>query len=205
MGITIHYKGTLKSVKDIAPLCEEVADIAKTMEWDYTILDEGLEQPNTAELVHRENGAKIIGNLPLKGISLSIHKDCEGLQLFFDKQGILRDPVQMAFSQGHDEAPSFLFVKTQFAPPDVHITIVKLLKYLFKKYFAEFEAFDEGDYWDSEDENILREKLDFLAKKIDQVAEILKNVGDEVGDADSPESLADKIEKLLLKKLNSNN
>ncbi len=203
MGITIHYKGTLKSAKNIAPLCEELADIAKTMEWDYTILDEDLDQPNTAELVHRENDAEIVGNLPLKGISLSIHKNCEGLQLFFDKHGILRDPVQMAFSQGHDEAPSFLFVKTQFSPPDVHITIIKLLKYLFKKYFAEFEVYDEGDYWETEDENILRDKLDFLEKKMDQVVQILENAGDELADADSPESLADKIEKLLLKKLNS--
>ncbi|NOY57406.1 MAG: hypothetical protein GXO75_00535 [Calditrichaeota bacterium] len=203
MGITIHYKGALKSVDMIAPLLEELVDIAETMEWDYTTLDEDFGQPNTAELVHDENGAEIIGNLPLKGISLSIHKKCESLQFFFDKNGILRDPIQMAFSQGHEEASSFLFVKTQFAPPDAHITIIKLLKYLSKKYFTEFEVYDEGNYWETEDENVLSEKLDFLTKKIDQVVEILKNVGDELRDADTPESLADKIEKLLLKKLNS--
>jgi len=203
MGITIHYKGVLKSVDMIDPLWEELVDIAETMEWDYTTLDEDFGQANTAELVHDENGAEIIGNLPLKGISLSIHKKCENLQFFFDKNGILRDPVQMAFSQGHDEAPSFLFVKTQFAPPDVHITIIKLLKYLSKKYFTGFEVYDEGGYWETEDENILREKLNFLSKKMNQVVQILNNTGNELADADSPESLADKIEKLLLRKLNS--
>jgi len=203
MGITIHYKGVLKSVEMIDPLLEELADIAETMEWEYTTLDKDLGQANTAELVHDQNGAEIIGDLPLKGISFSIHKDCERVQLFFDKNGILRDQVQMAFSQGHDEAPSFLFVKTQFAPPDVHITIVKLLKYLSKKYFAKFDVYDEGDYWETENENILKEKLNFLSKKMDQVVQILNNAGDELADADSPESLADKIEKLLLRKLNS--
>ena len=38
---------------------------------------------------------------------------------------------------------------------------------------------------------------------MDQVVQTLENAGDELADADSPESLADKIEKLLLKKMNS--
>ncbi len=203
MGITIHYKGTLKSVGMISPLIEELVDIAKTMEWEYKILDKSIDQTSDFKLVHDEKSDKIIAKLPLKGISVSIHKKCEKLQLFFDKNGILRDPPQMEFSHVHEEAPSFLFIKTQFAPLQVHITIIKLLKYLSKKYFSEFQVFDEGDYWETEDENILRYKLISHAKKMDQVAQILENAEDELSDADSPESLANKIEKLLLKRMNS--
>ena len=203
MGITIHYKGMLKDVDMIAPIVEELVDIAKTMEWEYAILDKNTAQTSALKLEQDEKSDKIIAKLPLKGISLSIHKKCEKLQLFFDKNGILRDPPQMEFSHVHDEAPSFLFIKTQFAPLQVHITIIKLLKYLSKKYFSEFQVFDEGDYWETENENILRYKLISHAKKMDQVAQILENAEKELSDADSPESLADKIDKLLLKKLNS--
>jgi len=201
MGITISYKGKLKSPDLIKSIIEEMQDIAKSMGWEYTLLDEDLEKPNTARLEHHSDGAKIVGHLPLKGINVVLHKECESLGLMFDRHGILRDPLQMAFSHDPDQPPEYNFVKTQFAPADVHVTIVKLLKYLSQKYFDEFHVIDEGEYWETGDEELLKQKLQFLSEKIDQVAQIFDEAGDELSSSDSPESLADKIEQLLQEKL----
>jgi len=38
MGITIHYKGKLNTPNLIEPFCEEVQDIARSMEWEYTVI-----------------------------------------------------------------------------------------------------------------------------------------------------------------------
>ncbi len=94
MGITIHYRGQLKSPELIGPVCSKLEEMAKLMEWEYKLFDENLSRPNTAKLDHSGNGPVITGHLPLKGIQLTIHKNCESFSLLFDKHGILHDIIQ---------------------------------------------------------------------------------------------------------------
>lgn len=57
--------------------------------------------------------------------------------------------------------------KTQFAWPDAHIAVVKLLRYLKEKYFSVFKLSDEGMYWETMDEKILLSqfaKYEFFTK-----------------------------------------
>lgn len=198
MGITILYRGKLKSPDLIDTMSKELSKIANLMEWDYTILDEDFKKPTDIKLEVRENGCEIVGHLALKGINLNVHKDCSSLSFLFDLNGILRDPVQMAREQAvENETPPFSFVKTQFAPPDIHITLIKLLRYLKRKYFQTFEVIDEGKYWETGDEDLLKEKMEFLSQKMDAVSQALENSWIELEPGDSDLDIIVKIEKIL--------
>ena len=191
MGITIHYKGRLNDNNLIEPFILEFEDIAKDMNWEYQILDEDLSEPNTAYI---ENG-KINGNLPLKGISINIHPDSETLSFYFDKDGNLRDLLSTALLSGEDLENSYSFVKTQFVPFQIHITIVKLLRYIKSKYINNITVVDESEYWTSNDELQLKNKFEFIDNRITEMVNDLESTSN-----DTLEVLLDKIEKLFKRK-----
>jgi hypothetical protein len=201
MGITIKYRGQLKSPALIDKIRSDLKNIADRMGWEYTILDEDFETPTDARLEVSEKGCEIVGHLALKGISLNVHKGCSSFDFFFDANGILRDPVQMAQTEQEQEIEQetlpFTFVKTQFAPPDIHITLVKFLRYLQEKYFQTLEVIDEGSYWETGDEDLLKEKMEFLSRKMDTVAQALEDSWIEVEPGDSDLDILVKIEKVL--------
>jgi len=194
MGITIHYKGKLNNEELIIPFKDEMIDIAGEMGWKYSIIDEDLNAPNTA---HLEDG-KIEGTAPLKGIMIDVHKDAESLSLLFDKDGNIRNIVSMAFETRDKEMSLDNFIKTQFAPVDVHITVIKLLKYLKKKYISNLDVIDEGMYWETEDKELLTEKISFPNKMMDKLEAALSQVPKD--ENETPESISDKIEEVLKKK-----
>jgi hypothetical protein len=201
MGITIHYRGQLKSPTLIETFCREIQAIANLMEWECTVLDEDFEKPTDARLTWNEKGCEITGYLALKGISLDVHRGCQSVGFFFDLNGILRDPVQMASPLPGETVESielpFSSVKTQYASPGIHITLVKLLKYLEKKYFQTFEVIDEGDYWKTGDEDALEEKMKFLTHKMDTLAQTLDESWLKAEPGDSDLDILVKIEKVL--------
>ncbi|HKO80734.1 MAG TPA: hypothetical protein VJU78_10070 [Chitinophagaceae bacterium] len=85
--------------------------------------------------------------------------------------------------------------KTQFAGPDAHMAIIKLLRYLKEKYFLIFELSDEGMYWETLDKNVLFSqfaKYDFLLNAVADVLSEMKPISGETS-----LSLADRIEKML--------
>ena len=52
-----------------------------------------------------------------------------------------------------------LSTKTQFAGYKNHILVVELMKHLSKKYLSEFKMTDEGEYWETENEELLKENF----------------------------------------------
>jgi hypothetical protein len=173
MGMTIHYRGCLKNIDLIGQLVDEVEDIAKSLGWTTQRLDGDLMRENTARLVHTPKGATITGYLPIRGVCLAPGRGCEGIDLFFDRWGWLASPLTMALADPLQSEYPYLWVKTQFAGPDVHIAIVKLLKYLENKYFECFEVMDEGDYWQTGNAVLLKKKMEFLDGKIEEVGKAL--------------------------------
>jgi hypothetical protein len=92
-------------------------------------------------------------------------------------------------------------VKTQFAGPDTHIAILKLIHYIKEKYFESFEMNDEGYYWEKWDEKILHfqfARYNFIFEKVTDALSDVKPVPGE-----SAESLAGRIEDILKKKFGS--
>ncbi|WP_372949813.1 hypothetical protein [Mariniphaga sp.] len=183
MGITIHYQGKLNRPDLAKEFCEELEDISKAMEWKYSeITDEPDSKP-----------------FPLKGVVISPHEKSEPLVFTFDPEGNLRNAFMMRFADEEPELTWYNHTKTQFAPVDVHMAIVKLLKYLQQKYMDNLEVMDEGSYWDTGDEQLLKQKIDFLHAKMGELAGLLNTI--EIEKEDTAETLANKMEKLIKEKM----
>ena len=84
-----------------------------------------------------------------------------------------------------------------------HITIIKLLKYLQKRYIPDLQVIDEGDYWESGDREKLKEKMAFLDEKMDRVAEALSSVDFADFSEYTDSEMVSLIEQILRKKLGS--
>jgi hypothetical protein len=86
------------------------------------------------------------------------------------------------------------FIKTQFAPVEIHIAVIKLLKYIQQKYISNLDVYDEGDYWQTgNDQKFLKGKIDFLNAAINHLENVLNSI--EFEKDSSAESIADKNEK----------
>ena len=121
MGLSIHYRGRLKTPDLISSISEEVADICRSLGWESSRLDEDFSRENTSQLIYTEKGAEITGHLPLKGIGCSPGKGREGVSFFFDRDGTLIPPLTMATSGPVKGELPWTAVKTQFAPLDIGI------------------------------------------------------------------------------------
>lgn len=180
MGITIHYKGKLNSTDLNDQFCEELEDIARSMEWTYNSFD--FDEKNKT---------------PVKGLFIQPHPKSELLQFMIDKNGFLRNALMLEHFPHDDEITFLNHTKTQFAPIEIHIAIVKLLKYLHQKYIENLDVYDEGDYWQTGDTTLLQERFDFLNVKIAMLEDVFSKI--EFKKDSTPESVADKIEEILKK------
>ncbi len=200
MGVSIHYRGRLNDVGQLNRLCEELADIADVVGWESTRLDDDWEQPVDARLHGSPTGARIDGNLGLKGILIRPGEGAESPSFCFDQKGDLWSPVSRALVLEGTLKPedAWVSVKTQFASPEIHVWIIGLLKYLKKQYISNLEVFDEGKYWETGDIRILKKKMDFLNEKIEHISCGLSSsrFGDVAGL--SAEEIAARIEQFLL-------
>ncbi len=155
MGITIHYRGKINTTADISKLVDDLEDFANELGWESQRMDEDWSKPNTAAISIDGDIARVTGHAPLKGIMLSPHKHCEPFVLTFNADGYLIGFVGMTLLAEGKTTPekSSMSTKTQFAPIDVHITLVKLLKYIKKRYISNLDVYDDGGYWDTGDIN----------------------------------------------------
>ena len=66
-------------------------------------------------------------------------------------------------------------VKIQYAGIAAHVAIIRLLRHLDKKYFTAFQMYDEGSYWETSNEQLLREQFDKYNAAIQSIAYKLKH------------------------------
>lgn len=185
MGLAIHYSGYILEKGKIISLKDEVADICKSLNWQtYTFDDD-----------------------EIKGIAFAPERS-EPVFLTFNPAGRMLSPVSILTKDIYDDiqVPKELYyttsTKTEYAGIEAHIAIIKLLKYISQKYLRDFTLDDEGYYWETNDEQLLRERFDKYRKIGDAVYEALTdipNAGSETG-----ESLVERIEKILKEKLGGN-
>lgn len=197
MGVSIHYKGQIDDKKRIHQLIAEIQDIAETMNWTYHCLNEDWTKKSQVKLEHRNGMAHIKGHAGLKGISFSPDPKCETVWLFFDADGHLNSPMNMIMRDDFED-PSvlkWLSTKTQYAGADTHIAIVKLFRYLKKKYISNLEIEDEGEYWFSNDRERLETKINGIHIAIDMLANAFTNLP--VNSDDDTKNIVRKIEGLL--------
>lgn len=185
MGLSFHYSGRIKDPDLIDELTEEVVDICQDLEWDFKIIgqqDSG--QPG--------------------GICFS-PKDCEPVFLTFLPGGRICSPFSFnnrSFYQVHCLDPEMIYVistNTQYAGPEVHLTLMKLLRYLAEKYFSVFELSDEGMYWETNDPVILYRRFSEYTCLLSTVTEVVNTMKAIPGETIL--SLVDRIEKLWIGRL----
>ncbi len=181
MGLSIHYSGYIISRAMINPLIEEVEDLGKALNWSTHIIDDE----------------------EIKGISFA-PKGSEPVILFFNTEGRIVSPINIMVKEIYDGVrfdQDLLFTtstKTQYAGPDAHIAIIKLLKHISAKYLKDFTLSDEGYYWETGNEKILLDQFKNCDAAIDSFCEALEGLSAVPGE--TAESLGDRLEKLLREK-----
>ncbi len=187
MGLSIHYYGQISQPGRIDELITEVADICQAFDWNSQIIRE----PNADEL---------------NGICFA-PEGSEPVFLTFLPGGRMCSPVNLMcrdIYQENGEDSELLYTtstKTQYAGFDAHVAIIKFLRYLKEKYFVLFEMMDEGMYWETNDEKILRSQFDKYEFALNAFTAALSEMKAVPGE--SPISLADRIEEMIKKKLSN--
>ncbi|MDR0865286.1 MAG: hypothetical protein LBO74_10215 [Candidatus Symbiothrix sp.] len=154
MGLSIYYSGRIKNADSLPLLVEEIKDISKIYGWKYCTYETCF--PNNT-LAEKESFQKIYG----------IHftpTNCETVCIAFLSNGVMVNPHGVEFfAESTNELNRYCiynnFVKTQYAGVFIHQLIINLFKYLNDKYFEQFKMDDESHYWETGDENIMREKF----------------------------------------------
>lgn len=80
----------------------------------------------------------------------------------------------------------------------IHILLIRLLKYISSKYFIHFQLSDEGLYWETDEEKLLKEKFDLYESLLNSVSHALENFP--MNNNESPESYFSRILKQRKKK-----
>jgi len=155
MELTIHYSCSIKHASSLKNLTDEVKDICGSTGWEYHLWNENnLQKFSTNE--HKENWKPE----DLYGISFSL-PECEPFWLTFlpnrKLSAYINILVNILAAPYYDD-PEWIYsvnTKTQFAGPDAHICLVKLLKHLQHKYLQDVSVYDEGDYWNTDSIEVL--------------------------------------------------
>jgi len=163
MSTTVHYFGKIKSLESIREMQEEFREIAQVSGWSHEMVDHVFSQGT-------ETAAS---RLSLRGIRLTLNKTTSPLQLTFDKDGYLshiyyeKAPAEKGSSVAGRQILHQVHTSTSIRAndPESHVTVVKLLDYLKKRYVPNLEVIDNTGYWYSRDEAALSPKTLALAKK----------------------------------------
>lgn len=216
MGVTIHYSGRLDDPARLSELLLGVQHFCFKRGWAYREADERIIG-QAERLVFNE--VDVSGQLDdgtpvdwkdvycdtevfavdehIRGLSIDVHPDCETVHLSFNRQGLLKSYEPQA--PGYYTEQGYFFVKTQFAPVEVHIAICELLRFVKDNYMPGLKVRDEGGYWQTGDREKLAMHLGFISDKMRDLMETkLKEfeqfLGEKYGNGEPRIEMGKKIE-----------
>lgn len=188
MGVTIHYSGQLDDPAKLPELLLAVKHFCFKRGWAYREADERIIGQSEC-LVFNE--VDVSGQLDdgtrvdwkdvyydtevfdvddhIRGLSIDVHPDCETVHLLFNRQGLLKR--YEARAPGYYNEQEYFFVKTQFAPIEVHIAICELLRLVKDSYMPGLKVTDEGWYWETGDHEKLAMHLGVISDKMRELME----------------------------------
>jgi len=151
MGLSFHYSGSIAKPELLHELIEEIHDISNVYHWKYNVYERQFPEDSIFKSDYNDN---------IYGISFS-PPNCETIFISFLSNGRISSPAHLSFFgktkvQTESEYLYMISVKTQYSGVEIHQFIIQLFRYLSKKYFADFTLTDEGQYWETNDEAILR-------------------------------------------------
>jgi len=202
MGITIHYRGKIDRIEDVAQLSGELKEFAEILGWDSRQWTENWHLPNSAALEKSRDGLSLSGHIPIRGISLFPDPNCEPLFLTFCKNGSLASSMNMVVmaDEKMDSEGLWLSTKTQFASTNIHIAIVKLLRFVKTKYISNLEVHDDGGYWETGDVAKLEDLFQKIGAAIESFPDMLNLIPKKELKNRTPEEIADFVEDIIRKK-----
>jgi hypothetical protein len=185
MGLTIHYSARLRS-RDLLPqLIDEVADICQSMGWEYDTVNEIVKMETDVTFTPPLDDHK---NIHLEGIMFQPPK-CEPVIFTFLPSGWTSSTLHLMVAEQYqrlDNEPLFkglpklvymMHTKTQGGGSDTHIALIKLFRYLEKKYLTDLNVSDEGGYWETSDAQLLQERFGEYTDLINSFKGALENDG----------------------------
>ncbi|WP_395053778.1 hypothetical protein [Flavobacterium sp.] len=149
MGLSIHYKGSLKNANDLKSLIEEVVDVAKANNWNYFVFENEFENNSFSEIVDTEN---------LFGVMISPPESepfCFSFLSNGRMSGLINFNVMQIDKVINEDLLYFVATKTQYSGYENHKKLILLTDYISKKYLTNFTCIDEGYYWETRDEELL--------------------------------------------------
>lgn len=162
MGLSIHYRGRISNPLLLPTLIEEIEDIANIYNWKYVIYERHFPENTYGKPEYNQN---------VYGISFT-PPECETISISFLSNGRMSSSAHLKFfgktdTTAESEYLYLLSAKTQYAGIMVHQFIIQLFRYLNKKYFADFTMKDEGGFWETNDEAVLKSNFNKYTELLD--------------------------------------
>ncbi len=192
MGLSIHYSGSFNPAASLQELIEEVRDIAQVYQWECNIYETAFpEQHDYSDY-----------NDKIYGISFT-PPECETVAIEFlsNKRMCTAINLKLFGNSENEDYQKYLYqvsVKTQYAGPAVHMLVVNVFRYLNTKYFLNFKMLDEGKYWETSDETVLKGMFDRYNKLLNMFCDGLECFP--VNDGESLESYFERLIEYINKK-----
>ncbi len=194
MGLSFHYKGALKSPNLLKKMIEEVTDISQTNQWKFHIFEEAF--PSHTFTLDSYNDS-------IYGICFS-PPNCEVVCLTFLSNGKMCAFYNLEHSKVSIEEldDNYLSVKTQFAGPKIHKQLINIFDYINKKYLENFDLTDEGNYWETKNDQLLEDTFEKYTNLINGFDSLLDNIP--IGENETIEAYLIRIAEIAHKKNDKN-
>ena len=153
MGLCFYYSGRFNPAVSISEMISEIEEVARANDWKYFIFEREFPQ----------GGFTTDYDQNIYGICFT-PPECETVHFEFLSNGRMSNFFALEnFGNSDDSLDREILyyngVKTQYAGPEIHMKLIKLFKYISQKYLLDFDLYDEGEYWKTEDESILRKNF----------------------------------------------
>jgi hypothetical protein len=194
MGLSFHYKGALKNPGLLKKMIEEVTDISLANQWKFHVFEEAF--PSEAFTLDSYNDS-------IYGICFS-PPNCEVVCLTFLSNGKICAFYNLESSKVslNELDDNYLSVKTQFAGPEIHKQLITIFDYINKKYFENFDLTDEGNYWETKNDQLLKDTFKKYTNLINGFDSLLDNIP--IGERETIEAYLIRIAEINNKKNDKN-
>jgi hypothetical protein len=194
MGLSFHYKGALRNPTLLKKLIEEVTDIAQTNQWKFHVFEEAFPSPIFTLDSYNDS---------IYGICFS-PPNCEVVCLTFLSNGKMCAFYNLESSKvsENDLDENYLSVKTQFAGPEIHKQLIIIFDYINKKYLENFDLSDEGNYWETKNDQLLKDTFEKYTNLINGFDSLLNNIP--IGENETIEAYLIRIAEINNKKNDTN-
>lgn len=158
MGVTIQYRGTLRDPRTVDEFCEEVRALIEP--WGWETRQHEVASRRIRIMAHASGaneGLAVAGRLlptyRARGILILPHFACDPMPLIVESRSGLLVDMERPPEGSTIEVGSY--VKTQFAPLDVHVRICKLLYEIRERFIPDLEVSDDAEYFRTGDAELL--------------------------------------------------